>query len=733
MKVIQISPNLHLVQQPISIDQATTKQERLPTQHLWIFDRSYSMYDELPTVGEHMIEQSRKIPKGDTLSLGYFSGEGEYNWIFKGRQLNSDADYVAIEKIIRSNIRAIGTTCFSEILATVPQVIADLEPFGDRFSLAFLTDGNPVVRRRVSEEMADVRRYLGQISGKVVAALFVGYGPFYSRENLAAMTASVSGSFLHADRLAEFNMALGRLVETAEGVEKKHRFELMAQPEFGIALTIQNKQPNLLNIIDGDYVAFTPTRDNEDSIFYITALPPIGVEQFDLSDALGAKKSEDLFRGIYGAAKILNQAGRTDVALEMMAKLGDIAIVKKLDSSYTNKELGDAENFIQQCIEYSGKRFTEGFKPNSMPAADAFCLMNVLSTLIGDPQAFFYPKHEEFKYKRIGKPSLVVDGMPKFTYDPTTRASISDIGWNEELLNLSIANVVLHGTVELQGTDRELKRLGFKRNYPAIQFRQYTLVLDGNIWTEKFPISCSETTFNYLQENGVIDSGQKWRKDKVFVLNLSGLKIINRKIAEQQSDSAVDLCRLIAADLEDKGVLKALKYLLNEIDPDKSLTTTQSLSAEQIEFLEKNYIFDGQFKPLKKEGEVTDFYMARTFTIKAKGYSGYSPVKKVNEAIAAGKKLNGPDTAIKKGLAMFEIVEPQLPSPTLQAHWLKQAIADTKSRQTLRRNSIAETKLALLLNHKNFKDVNIRAEGGGKIDVDGITFTIDVNEKKVNF
>ena len=80
--------SLCLVEQEVGTKKVITKKG--PVNHLWIYDRSGSMTGLLPELTAQLIQLSKKLPKGDTLTLGWFSGEGDFNWIFKGFKISDE-------------------------------------------------------------------------------------------------------------------------------------------------------------------------------------------------------------------------------------------------------------------------------------------------------------------------------------------------------------------------------------------------------------------------------------------------------------------------------------------------------------------------------------------------------------------------------------------------------------------------------------------------------------------
>jgi hypothetical protein len=166
---IKVNPNLFLINYSATLDDVITP-AKPKTNHIWIYDRSGSMYSLLDRLIEDLIIRVKKIPAGDTITFGWFSSEGQYNFIIKGFKVTDDSDYTILEKILRANNTTIGMTCFSEILDNTSQVISDLSIFSDQFALCFFTDGYPVVSN-YTKEVNNIYNAIAKISNKLIIQL----------------------------------------------------------------------------------------------------------------------------------------------------------------------------------------------------------------------------------------------------------------------------------------------------------------------------------------------------------------------------------------------------------------------------------------------------------------------------------------------------------------------------------------------------------------------------------
>lgn len=699
--------NLHLVKYNLTQD-ALTQTVREPTNHIWIYDRSGSMYGLLDKLVEDLIVRAKQIPLGDTITIGWFSSEGQKNFVLKGFKVTEERDYSLLEKALRQNNTTLGCTCFSEILHDASQVVTDLSIFSSKFSLCFLTDGYPVVSS-YTRELKEIDLAVAKLNGTVTASLLVGYGDYYNKQLMSDMAEKLGGSLTHAANLPNFSVTL---TEFISGTENSKRYPLKLDEEDVILVyNLQGSNINLYSPNANNEINLT-WNDTQETLYVLTSKPTA-------PETAGV----DLSKGLYAAAFLLTQRCKTDVALEVLGFLGDKHLIDLVTNSYTNAEYGKAEAEIKQAALHEDKRYLEGKKSNYVAPADAFCLLDLMDVLTEDSEAYFYPRHEEFEYKRIGKPAVREEGFPEFKDDKSSRTLIRDFVWNETKLNLSLRSKIT-GTVSLPA---EALKYGLLPDFPSFQYRNYAIVKDGILNVTRLPASVSEETFKVLKDNKIVRAST-WEKDRVYVLNLDAIPVVNRKIAEGKT-SATSLCKLIIQEHGCKAVLKALKWFKDRDFPEKAVTaeTATSFIEKQQAFLESQGINTktGAYEPPTKKEESTDFYYAKEFSIKIKGLSSLPKIEVVAEKVKASKKLTASDTLVAVGIGVYE---------SLTGADKKKAIEEAIRQQTdvlkAVRRQIQETKFSVLLGKRWFNEFSSREENTLKID--GYDITVALTETKVD-
>ena len=203
LKTVKIKDNLFVNILPVDI--ATTpkltpsKQLRVEdedaTNQFLIFDRSGSMHYYLNDVINHAKDYVATLPEGSTVSVGYFSGTGQYNlsvpYTLK-KELNG------LVTTLDTYRGALGMTNFVEILNKINSVVGS-----KKASLFFFTDGC----HNQGGSRADIERALRAWSNSSNVSVFVGHG-YIDRDTMSWMASITNGSFVHLNSFADFKTAL---------------------------------------------------------------------------------------------------------------------------------------------------------------------------------------------------------------------------------------------------------------------------------------------------------------------------------------------------------------------------------------------------------------------------------------------------------------------------------------------------------------------------------------------
>jgi hypothetical protein len=731
MRYLKINPKLFLAEQFVNSQPSSSKSVSGNLNHIWIYDRSGSMSGTLPQLARDLIAKAKTIPVGDTLTLGWFSSEGgEFNFMLKGFKITEKKDYKVLEDTINKNKHTIGATCFSEILADTKTVIKDLSAISTNFALCFFTDGYPVVGN-YSKEIQAINNAISAIGSKIASSLLVGYGDYYNKELMTQMAERFGGSLIHSENLPTFSTQLDGFMKDARENGLKIAVDLDIDPgKDGLVFGINGQQINLFSHSgsmgqSGRQIDFIPTQGGRDSIFVLTDRAPKGEEvTLDESNLQRPTNRESIIRGVYAAAYLLTQKAKSDLALEVLGSIGDKDMIDSVNNAFTNAEYGRAEAKMQDAVINPKRRFMQGINKSYLPKPDAFCVLDAVKLLMQDEDAYFYPFHEAFEYKRIGAGSKTKAGYPEFEADLSAKCSLNKLTWNDTKLNLSVL-AQISGHVELAG---DYGKHGFGSRYPTYVWRNYALIKDGFLNVQRLPISASKETIDRLEQEGmVLPLSLEECDNGVYVIDLTKIPVINRAIADGKT-SATELCKKAYREIQLEGTLKALNFFKSELDPDgKSKLGKGALTPDQEVYLKTQGIGRNGFSPETEKIPSTDFYMAKEFEIKMKGLSSLPSVKDVLEKSKKGGKLTPSMMLVKSGIDLYN--QNLKKSQGASLSWVEEQTEKLKKELISVRSDIQETKFAVILGKKWFDEFSSREKN--TLTLGGIEYTLSVGETKV--
>lgn len=726
MRYIEINKDLFLVEQEIVKKTTKIANIQKSLNHIFIYDRSGSMYGVLDTLIKDLKARLRTVPLGDTVTIGWFSSPGEFRFPLKGLKVSSKEDFNNIDKVLDANAHTLGSTCFSEILDDVKDVIKDLKPLGNGFALAFLTDGYPTVYP-YDRELKAIHSAVAAVSGEITSSLLVGYGNYYNKELMADMAERFGGSLIHSSDLATFPVAYQKFLENSRTSEPKMLVELFALPHDGGAVFSLNDGAVNLYAVENGEVAFSPTKNTTDRVYVLTNKKPKGATEVELSKV----GEETMTKAAYAAAYVLTQRTKTDLALDVLATIGDVALVERVNNAFTNAEYGAVEQGVLEAIGSENKRFTSGRKVGCLPKPDAFCLLDALDLLMNDDEAEFQPYHDEFVYNKIGVGSKTKDGYPKFEADKESRVPMVDLKWNDTKLNLSIL-ARINGTIDLpaKSTEGTKRPSGLDKTFATNVFRNFTVVKDGFLNVTTLPVSMSKTSYEKFLAEGVIDAEHnRHYKGRVYTLHLDRIPVINRVIADGKT-SAKTLCTKSMDEMAFMANLKVLKAAREEIEPKEERGLGLNLTPEQEAFLKEVGVGRSGFSPPVEKLEATDFYMAKEFEVKIKGCSSLPKIDEVKTKVAAKKTLTVSQELVAAGLRELETLVKFASGKKDRLSLIDTTIAAQKEKLAVVRGDIQRTKFAVILAKKWFDEFTSREDN--KLTIAGNEFTIGVREVKVD-
>lgn len=714
---LSINKDMSLFAQDVDVKQTKIVEKQ---QHLiQIIDRSGSMAYYLPSVIEDVKRFSKILKKNDKITIGWFSGEGQRDFMLKSFEILGEDTFKTIDSILDQNKRTIGLTCFSEILQDIDKVISNNK--NENYSLWFFTDGYPVVSN-YSKELSMIKQSLNSLSTKLSYSAFVGSGNYYNRDLMVEMAEITGGSFIHINDIKDIYTDLTNFIEAVGDTIPKVVVNVPKDVKYAFSI---NKKNIIMYSIDNGKVNFIPSKSNKNVLFYESSLAKEDeIATFTDSNINSVSKKEYLVKGIYAFALTLSQRVQTDRAIDVLTYIGDADLVEMLYNAYTNEEYGIAESAILDSIFDAKQRCKSGINKSIKVSPDAFCIVDLVDTLMEDENAKFFPYHRGFVYNRISAESVVKDKYPKFNYDKDMACPLTDMTWNKDMLNLSI-KVMQEGYIKL---NEGFKKFGLAEDYPCVRFRNYALVKDGFANVSKIYVSLSESTVKKLKRvsKGFFKTVDPINGIPVYELNLKKIPVMNRKIAENKL-SATDLAKLILEERIIENKISMYTYL--QKNEAKMTSSSKTFSAERAEFLKENGIVrDNTYSPQALDNYLGDMYYAKSFKVDISKFSK-PEARDVYKKLLEKKKVTPREEYMSEAYIKY-VTETSNSSINIKNTWLNDQVKALTNRLKEIRSEIQRVKFAVLLSKKWFKEFTERADTY-ELNYDNKTFIFKVKNEEV--
>ena len=504
---IKINDNLYFNSLAVTLPKSQkVAKVALPEHQVIIVDRSGSMYYCIEEMIEVIKDYCKSLPEGSTVSLGYFSGVGQYNLSVP---YTVQKEISGVVSVLDTYKYTLSMTNFIEILNKVVSTCKE------KASLFFFTDG----AHNVGGSKAAIELALQNWALMSNVSVFVGYGSI-DRDMMSFMAKTANGSFVHLDHFSSFKSTLKDFGETVKELSPKVQV-VFPYSSISPIISILNKQV-ISYKLNNLQVDFKPNKKGANALFFLTDKL---LEEAILTEDV----STTLSNGMRALALICSQNNDANTALTLLNYLGDKYLVRSLFNAITPEEFAQVETAIRKSVSSPKARFIEGTVRNYLPDPNALCVFDVIDSLISDDNVKLYVRDPEFRYERIGRKSIQTDG-PR-SEEVNAPVSLNNLVFHNERLNVSVSTSV-PATVTLLGntfknkiiTKEELKPYKLPEIINVTNFRTYNIISNGVVQTKKLIVSnLSKDTINKL------GSVLTLRKDNKYVIDLNNLPIINKK------------------------------------------------------------------------------------------------------------------------------------------------------------------------------------------------------------
>lgn len=766
---LQLNPNLFLVKQSFQKDSAKEKQVEVNTNHIFIIDCSGSMWDELSKIRRDLYNKISTIMKpNDSVSIIWFSGRGQYGVILEDFSLKSDTSLNKVRDLIEKWLTPKGLTAFKEPFEEAKKVVARV--FKSKpdcvHSLFFLTDGcdNQYSTKEILKAVSEVRE-------DVASSTIVEYGWYCNRELLAKIAAEIGGVHIFSEHFQDYEPYLEKEFHSSNSSKRKY-VTLEGKPDFGFAYNMTE---------DGDIINYSVNEKNEvlisenDKEIYFLSKSPVGKQiSFTgtpdiLNESYKVKNSRipdtDILKPLYAAMFSFSRISDYNTVSEILRHLGDARLIKKKANTFGTQKISELESEFLTAAKDPGFRFIDGYNPNLEPKEDAYCVLDLIEDLMQSDDNKWYPMHEAFNYKRIGRKAIaksVITEQDKEELEKLVKAGkvnelkdkieevskkeeglefhyddkegghpITDLVWNEKRANLSV-QVRYTGYVELP--DNKFDKV--PKKFDTQIFRNYTLIKDGVIHSYQLPVSLDEATFNKVQSEGLL-AGEKYEANKIYVLNFSELPVINRKMVETMS------AKKLFEDEYELLTLKAKNTVFNHYKKmkigSKSLDFIEMYGSEAADWLKSLGLASYGFNPpstLEKSEEEIFVNSLQVKINKLTLMTTKADFDKVLAKVKAKEQLSEREALLLPGIQEFEKFMESMDGindEKLIESWINKKSASFRKRKNELMNSISKAKFLCVIGKSWFKEFSSRDEKEMELLIEGkkVLFTIDDKMEKI--
>ncbi len=765
-KYLKASDNLYFFNQVTKSDEGSEKVVDVSAHHTFIIDCSGSMWGELSSIRRDLYNKiSTMLKPKDSVTLIWFSGRNECGVLLEDYHVNGLIELNKVKSLIDRYLTAQCLTSFKEPLVELKGVIERVSQRNPEMlhTMFFLTDGydNRNTTSEILKAVEDVKELLS-------SAIIVEYGWYCNKQLLNEMATTIGGVHTFSEGFDDYEPYSEKVFTGGQSAKRRY-ISLDHTPHNGV----------VFNIVDGDLITYLPNENNEVFIsaegdvelFYFTEETPLGTNLGDenfVSDAcLSGNTSDEIFAGLYGAAFAYSRKSDYNMVSQILKFLGDAYLITEKANTFGTQKINELEGKFLGSMRNSSERFIEGYNPDLEPAEDAYCVMDMLETLMSDDENVWYPRHDAFSYKRTGgkaiaKKSNMTDEDKeeiksltesgdiaalaakmkevenrtietlKFEFNEEMPSSpFSSLTWNEKRANLSVL-VNFKGYVNVPANS-----FGIPEKFDTEIFRNYTIIQDGVIWTYELPVSLSQSTFDTLQSNGLLE-GEIYESGKIYVLNYSKLPVINREMVKTLS------AETLFKKSHELAKLKASNYVFGQYKKrffdGASKGFLDLYGEEATAWLKGIGLTANGFAPKKTVEKMNEEIEVNTLEVKIKGLTS-NPTKKdfenAEKKIIAGLEdsLSGKELlaapAIKEFIAFentISILDDDKKMKMIE-EWIYAKSDNFRGTKTKLMGQISRAKFLTIVGKSWFSEFESREDNAMTIPFDGTDVDCTVEDK----
>lgn len=601
---------------------ANQEEKKTLNHHLLLLDISKSMEGNIEALKEKVkaAVDALKIGRNNYLSIIAYSGHGESSVLVKAIQCNKESyEEVKIFDILEKELYIKGETVVSEGLEVAKDIFKEtIELMGCKKHVVLFTEGFLSPKKwSLKDEEEKILKLVEEYRENKIFLDIIAFGKHYDRRFLNKVTERAAlGSFNHID---EINHYYKTIVELSKELTTRELLEFY----------VDNKDYFILNnhkrkIGAGDVKSFS--KANELILVVFDEKLIINGEAINNSKRkiIDEKIKEDFLYSLAFSHVVNEDVESAEVAI---AQTGDIDAYRSLSNCYSFLEKGKVLKDLMVYLKNREKRFKKG-KVNIKASIEKeqISILEILSEILKDKESKLLWDYS-YDYKRIGLKSDLIEDRYEFIKPKVGYGDVVDILIGSKKLNIGL-RVKVEG--EIIDKETNLKIDGHI-------FREYNLVLDGNINTDFISCKLSSELKKKFRKEKIIKDVNKIFGEEIITLDLRKLKVTNKALLKSLNIETIAEYLFKIEELKAKEW--AIASIIKEIDLSEN---KKAINDKNIKWqIRKRYRIDekGLYSPLKVKREIktgSELYKARVLEWKIEKFP---KTKKRNKALEDYKEL----------------------------------------------------------------------------------------------
>ena len=689
--------------------------------HLFILDKSGSMWDEWKSLVNNVKASISSIPDGDLITVISFSSNGNYRVVVKG-MTKSEKLFSLIDSISVG-----GCTCFSDPLQEAKQIVEELGYLAP-VSITLFTDGCPVVPWGAQKEYDKVNDILSVLGKNVIAINTIGFGNYYNQEFLKNIAEySEYGEFVHSSYIDDFvkifdhnfekisdAVCEGVYINAPEIIYLTRSFTKLSYEEMELSRIDKRKNQFFLIGDDEFFFEYNGESFSTETIKVTSKIPEATLTNF-----------------LYAYAYNLYYENRRLESLDVLSKnLFDKNLIDSHLESFTFSECGVHIERLNNALFDSEYRFSNGkCSSNYLPDEHALCVMDILN-LLQSTDSYYIPFSKNINYTRIGRKAVNKFNLFEQT-EEEIRAPFSDFVYHKEHMNLSV-RFYIKGKVSIN--PKQAKAVGLDSELPSGMFRNHTIIKDGNLNMKSIecivPSEIVDTEYMNVIENLNLNNDDGPFTHTRVIIFLDQFPIVNRSYIKSAANIEY-IFDVVKHNADMEAYQKVVKYYLDEIMTDtlKKTGVLKDFTVDQIRLLEehgldKNLNYNPKLE--KVSAEESDSYESRVIQFYLSGFSTWGKISEMLDRVANNKKLT-PNLEMLK--ANYDYINKRAKDENIDLtksvvktrDFLTTLLADIKKVLLNNRNELAVLRIAKCLSGDWYPELTVDKKGNYVYEKDGLT------------